>query len=258
MNSGTSTRVAWHKGPMAGFDLETTGVDVEQDRIVTASLVWIFPPASDSERARTIEQTTIVNPGVPIPPGATAVHGITDERAAAEGQDPEAVLQSLVTELGHIIQAGTPIVGMNLVYDLTLLDRECRRWGVPALDRIEPVVDVRVLDKHVSWRRGPRKLQDLCSFWGVKLDQAHHSGADALASLRLAFVLAERHPQFQIPLAELHARQIGWHAEQVASFAGYRRRIGDPLTDEDGSWPVRPCRNPVDWPPVAAVPGGEA
>ncbi|NUQ88686.1 MAG: 3'-5' exonuclease, partial [Glycomyces artemisiae] len=57
----------WFEGPLLGFDTETTGVSVEQDRIVQAALV-----------TGTGSTTWLIDPGVTIPPGATRVHGITD------------------------------------------------------------------------------------------------------------------------------------------------------------------------------------
>ncbi|MDE6371753.1 MAG: 3'-5' exonuclease, partial [Duncaniella sp.] len=61
------------KRPIVFFDLETTGVDVTHDRIVEISIIKVMPNGEE------IEKTRRVNPGIPIPPEATAVHHITDE-----------------------------------------------------------------------------------------------------------------------------------------------------------------------------------
>lgn len=61
------------KKPLIFFDLETTGVNVTKDRIVELSYIKIYPNGKEEER------TIRLNPEMPIPPQATAVHHITDE-----------------------------------------------------------------------------------------------------------------------------------------------------------------------------------
>lgn len=225
--------VAWHRAPMLGFDLETTGTSVETDRIVTAAVVRVG-------NGDTRLSTWLANPGIDIPQGATDVHGITTAKARAEGQNPEAVLGYLLLELAAASAAGVPIVGMNLAYDMTLLDRELRRHGLGPLPPLCPVIDVRVLDKACDpYRKGGRKLADLVAAYGVRLDQAHDAGYDALGALRVAWAIAQRYPELQIDPVALHERQIRWHASQVASFAAYRAKQGQPLEDANGEWPVR-------------------
>lgn len=229
----------WHTGPMVGFDTETTGIDVEQDRIVTASLVHIRPGQPVERDAH------MVAVDIDIPEQATAVHGITTDRARATGRPAADVLAEVVDVLDVTLTAGTPVVTMNGVYDLTILDRECRRWGVrPLSDRVPvaPVIDVRVLDKVVDrYRKGGRKLTDLCATYQVRIEEAHDSTWDALAACRVAWRICQRNPQIAgMDLHDLHRAQIGWHAEQQQSFAAYRRRIGQPVSDTDGAWPLRP------------------
>jgi DNA polymerase III epsilon subunit-like protein len=231
---------AWTHGPMCGYDLETTGVDVENDRIVTASTVLVSP----GERPGST--TWLANPGVEIAAEAAAVHGITTEHAIEHGRKPAEVVGELVAQLGRAFRSGVPVVGMNVVFDFTILDRECRRHlGASLVDALGcdvfPVVDVRVLDKRVDpYRAGKRKLVDLCNHYGVRLDQAHDAAADALGALRIAWVIHRRKASVnKLTLSELHHAQVAWHAEQVASFAAYREKKGEPLSDVNGEWPLR-------------------
>ncbi len=232
-------RVEWHKGPLLGFDLETSGVDVESDRTVTAALVYIEP----GKPPVTINR--LVNPGIDIPDEAAAIHGITTAHAFEHGEPPHAVLLDVVGCLADACKAAVPIVGMNLPYDFTLLDRDCRRHGVqPLVDVVEhiaPVVDVRILDKNADpFRKGTRKLTDLCAHYGVQLTEAHNSGADALGACRVAWKLAQMHPKFQIDLATLHGRQIAWCKNQFIGFRNHRQKTGNPLEGTyDGSWPMQ-------------------
>lgn len=233
MTTTAPVLTAWHRGPLCGFDLETTGVDVEIDRIVTAAVVHVG-------NGETRTDSWLANPGIDIPEQASAVHGITTERARAEGMNPYELLSRVRVHLVGAARGGTPIVTMNGRYDLTLLDRELRRHGLGPLPDLRPVIDVRVLDKACDpYRKGGRKLTDLCHAYGVKLDAAHDAGGDALGALRVAWAIANRYPELQIDPHALHERQVRWHAAQVASFADYRRRQGQPLDDENGEWPVR-------------------
>jgi DNA polymerase-3 subunit epsilon len=235
----TGSLFAWHDGPMVGFDTETTGVDVEHDRIVTAAIV------TNTRDAQPLEW--MLNPGILIPEGATAVHGITTERAVEDGMDPAAGVEDITDTLhGHLAQ-GTPVIVANAVYDLTLLDRECRRHGLPTLEQrlgrpIAPVVDPMVIDRRLDrWRKGSRTLTHLAEHYRVPLgDDAHGAAADALAALRITWRLAVLFPnEVQVPLVDLHARQQAWRAEWAEDFVKYLVRQGKPADDVVGTWPLK-------------------
>ncbi|MFB6934539.1 3'-5' exonuclease [Streptomyces chartreusis] len=232
--------MSWHLGRLAGFDTETTGVDVETDRIVTACIVEVggnTPP---------LTANWLINPGVDIPEAATAVHGVTTEKAKTEGQPAEEGIAELVAGLTQIVLAGTPLVIMNAPYDLTLLDREARRYGVQPLSEVVGdelhVVDPRVIDKQVDkFRRGKRTLTDLCGHYRVKLDGAHSADADAIAACRVAWRLGQRYPRLaDMPVWELHKAQAGWHAEWAEGFEAHLRSKGDADAVIDRSWPLVP------------------
>lgn len=224
----------WHNDVMVAFDTETTGLNLESDRIVTACVAVIDP-------GRAPQVTSwLINPGVPIPVEATAIHGITDERVAEDGEKPPVALGQIAGLLAAFLTLGVPVVGMNLAYDLTLLDRDCRRHGVDTVTDLlcgkplAPVVDVLVLDKAVDrYRRGRRTLTALCQTYGVRTDGAHDSTHDALAAARVAWKIAHRHPKIGgEDLRVLHDAQIGWAAGQAASFAAYLRRLAEEKAHE--------------------------
>lgn len=251
---------------MAGFDLETTGVSVESDRVVQAALVIVDVPNKYSTA-----DVQLINPGVPVPEAASAIHGLTTDKVQAEGGDPAEVLEHYADELFGVMAAGLPVVTMNGSYDFTLFDRELRRHNLKTLEErlgrpIGPAVDVRVLDKLCHpFRKGGRKLTDLCDHYEVRHDGAHDAGADALAACRIAWRMCEwggRPLEFfqanpaigsrdvnkvaasyrrltELTLSELHAVQVKAKAEQDASFAEYKRRRGEEC-DADGHWPMRP------------------
>lgn len=230
----------WWEGPLVGFDTETSGVDVESDRIVTANVVLV---AGDDQVIESHEW--LINPGVPIPAQATAVHGVTDERAQANGMTAAHGIQTLANTLRHVHEVA-PIAGFNLAFDLTLLDRECRRYGIEPLDP-RPVIDGYVLDKQADpYRRGKRTLGATCEHYGVPLgDDAHDAAADALAAVRLARAIGRREPHPPADATVLHQGQIIWRRQQQQSLADYFRSVGKDASDVDGAWPVRPVREAV-------------
>jgi DNA polymerase-3 subunit epsilon len=234
--------MGWHKGMLCAFDLETTGVDPETARIVTGCVSLINGTTGQSQT-----KTLLANPGVEIPEAATAVHGITTEYAAEHGDDPATVAGVLADTLLGRVYDGVPIVGCNLPYDLTLLDRETRRHGLePFADRFlaaNPVViDVYVLDKHLDrYRRGKRQLADLCGHYDVRIDGAHDAGHDAIAAARVAYRIAQRNPDIAgMPLHELHELQVRAKAEQARSFRDYLAKKGEPADDVREEWPLIP------------------
>lgn len=224
----------WHSGVMYAYDCETTGVDVETDRIVTATLVKVH--GSDVEA-----RSWLLNPGVPIPAEATAIHGVTDERAQAEGIDPATACAQILADLDEAWTGGKPVIVYNAAFDLSILDRELRRHCGQSLDGvIGPVIDPFCIDKHLDkYRKGKRTLTATCEHYGVRLDGAHDATQDALAAARLAWRLATVYPEKLGDLSAVNGLQTAWRAEWAEGFADYLARQGTP-EPVDGNWPLRP------------------
>ncbi|HEY5342363.1 MAG TPA: exonuclease domain-containing protein [Solirubrobacteraceae bacterium] len=233
--------MSWHTGRLAAFDIETTGVDRQSDRIVTAavSLVGGDQPAE--------HLAWLVDPGIDIPSGAISVHGITTELARAEGRVAGEAVDEITTVLADQLARGVPIVAFNACFDLTILDREARRHGLRSLvDRVGGtdgmlVIDPRILDKQFDrFRRGKRTLSATCEHYRVKLDDPHAANADALAAARIAYRLGAGVPDLRdLDLRTLHRLQISWASEQAESLENYFRRAGR-AEHVDGAWPVVP------------------
>lgn len=239
--------MSWHTEPLVGFDLETTGVDVETARIVTAAAVDYQPGDSiDTLPDRAHMWLSDVG-GSEIPAEATKIHGYTTEQAHANGRPAADVANEIADTLAAALSTGIPVVAMNARYDFTVLDRELRRHGLPTLwQRIGgdvppgPVVDPYILDKQADkYRKGSRKLEALAVHYGVALAAAHTADADALAAVEVAVAIAEQYPQLQVHPEQLHVWQIRWAAEQAASFQQYLRKT-DPYAVIDGEWPLVP------------------
>lgn len=238
--------MAWHRELLIGFDLETTGTDPYEARIVTGAVIEVRDGHVLGRRE------WLADPGVEIPADAVAVHGISSERASAEGRPADLVVDAMADVLVAYWKSGVPVVAYNAAFDLTLLSAELRRHGLPSLrDRLggtdpAPVIDPYTIDRWADrYRRGKRNLEAVCAEYGVELKSAHDAASDALAAARLAGVIAVRHPKVAaLGPAELHRRQIEWYAQWAADFQDFLRRKGEADAIVDGRWPLREEKSP--------------
>jgi DNA polymerase III subunit epsilon len=234
------THRPWHAGELLAFDLETTGVDPFTDVPVSFALVRMVDGVVASR------ETSLVDPGRPIPQPAMAVHGITDECARSEGMAlPNAV--SVVAEaLLDASGRGVPVVGMKLDFDLTIVDVCHRRehgFGLADAGFSGPAIDALVLDRHFDrFRRGRRSLASLCAQYGAEIEHAHDAVADAKATLDVVLAMCARFPELSAATpGDLHRQQTGWHREWADSFSQWRMR--------EGMLPLEPCSRtwPIAW-----------
>ncbi|MFF8954845.1 3'-5' exonuclease [Streptomyces sp. NPDC014894] len=232
----------WYEGPMAAFHTGTTGIDVEEDRIVAASVV-----VQDSAGGHPRVTRWLVSPGVPVPPGATGTHGPTEERLRLHGRWPAPVMEEIGRSLAEQCAAARPLVVMNAPFDLTVLDRELRRHRAASLARYLEnvslcVVDPWVLDRHLDrYRKCGRTLADLCEQYGVPLGERRDTTSDALASLEVARAVGRRFAarMERLSAAELHTLQAVWHAAQARGLQTWFARGGTPEPVHP-AWPLRP------------------
>lgn len=222
----------WTTRPICAFDLETTGRDPLSARIVTACVVTV-----DGDRPR--PRNWIVDPGVEIPAGASAIHGISTAHAREHGQNYASGYREIREALTEAWEAGYAVVAFNAAYDLTVMDAEGRRLGFGPLHGYGLVLDPYVIDREVDpRRRGKRTLGALCEHYGIDLGSAHQAEADALAAAELARLLPQRFPHLA-DLDDMMASQTTWHAERQRDFLEYLRREGRDTSDVDGRWPIR-------------------
>ena len=235
--------MGWNDGPLLGFDTETTGLDVDRDRIVTAALVR-------RDAAGTHVRTWLLNPGVEIPEPAAAIHGVSTEHAKAHGMPPKVALDEIAAELAEAFRAGVPVVAYNAAFDLCLLDAELRRHRLPTLpDRLlgaaRPVIDPLVLDRAEDREReGKRKLVDLCGVYEVvESGDLHNADVDVVATLDVLERIVGRFPHLaDLDLDTLHEYQVTAHRAWAESFNAWRTEKG---LDGPGAEPTWPAREPV-------------
>ena len=224
-----------------GFDLETTGVSSFRDSPVSYGFAERLTP--DAQTGLRLA-SGYIHPGRAIPPGATAVHGITDAMVAEATPVAEAT-EWLARSVFEVWGDGGIIVGMNVSYDLTMIDSLCRRWGLAPLRNrgsLGPILDVLILDRHFDkWRKGSRKLVDMCQHYGVALASAHSAVDDALASLLVLDALRERFSDIDaVEVNQLNVVQRAWYQEWLHSFSAFRQtKGGAPISPSQFEWPIQ-------------------
>ena len=235
---------SWIHGPLLGFDTETTGVDPRRDRLVTAALVARGPLVAGARSQRV--RTWMADPGVEIPAAAAAVHGVSTERARAEGRTAPEVLEEVAGALAAAMSAGTPVVAFNGSFDLTLMESELSRHALPTVRErlggdLGPVVDPLVLDRGVDrYRRGKRRLGDLCEVYGVSVDESLHTAeVDVIATLDVLEALVHAYPELaRLGLDELVPFQASAHRRWAESFNAWLARKSPGRPGADLGWPL--------------------
>lgn len=151
------------------FDLETTGKDPKTARIVEIGFVLIKPDGTEKSFQR------FINPLMPIPPEATAVHGITDEMVK------DAMTWSTYAERMAKGFTDVDLAGFNVKYDIQVFAAECARVDLPWEHTGA------IIDGHRLWQiLEPRTLSDASEhFLGEKLEGAHRADADTKQTWRI-------------------------------------------------------------------------
>lgn len=170
--------------PIIFFDLETTGVNFQNDRIVEISYIKVFP--NGTEESKTIR----VNPGRPIPPEATAVHHITDADVANERH-----FKDIAREIARTFQ-GCDIGGFNSnKFDLPLLQEEFIRAGVDDFDPSRcRLIDVQTIFHKMEQRTLIAAYKFYCN---KDLTEAHSANADTRATYEVLKAQLDRYPELK-------------------------------------------------------------
>ncbi|HEX2675200.1 MAG TPA: 3'-5' exonuclease [Polyangiales bacterium] len=200
----------WLDTRIAIIDFETTGLSSETDRILEIGV------ACFARGELTLLKNWLVNPGVPIPEQARAVHNISDEEIAGAPAFAE-----IVSELQDVLRGHLP-VAYNAAFDRGFLQAELQRAGVKSKDLppafvpdvvwIDPLVWVRELYRDDK----SKKLTDIAARLGIELDKAHRAASDAQATGKVLLALAERMPATYREVIGLQSRYAERHEADFA------------------------------------------
>ena len=182
IDEGPSLESVRHR--FVAIDLETTGLDPRRDAIVSLAAI----PFLDG--VPTAGYVTLVNPGRPIPPESTAVHGLTD--GMVRGAPP---LEHVLRDAEPVIESAV-LVGHNVGFDVAVLSRARRARGLPRVRN--HVIDTNRLaaSLHPEWR--DLSLEHVADRLGVEVVARHTAEGDALTAGRILVAL----------LPELGARRV--------------------------------------------------
>lgn len=177
--------------PLAVFDIEATGINPRNDRIVELAVLRVHP---DQTRDR---HHWLINPERPIPPETTRIHGISDADVANSPR-----FRDLANELDALFR-GCDIGGYNVLrFDIPMLTEEFSRCGI-----VFDTEDRRVFDaQRVFHRKVPRDLTAAVQYYCGELHMdAHGAEADALATLKVMEAQLTRYPDLPRDLDALDA-----------------------------------------------------
>ncbi|MCM1138651.1 MAG: 3'-5' exonuclease [Duncaniella sp.] len=223
------------KKPIVFFDLETTGVDVTNDHIVEISIIKVMPSGEE------IEKTRRINPGVKIPPEATAVHHITDEDVA-DAPTFKQIARSLAKEM-----TGCDIAGFNSnKFDIPMLDQEFQRAGVKFDFSKARLIDVQT----IFHKKEQRTLVAAYRFYcGKELDGAHSANADTRATYEVLMAQLDKYDDLPNDMEELSKfsnqnRSVDFMSrlifndnnEEVINFGKYKGKLATEVLQKDPSY----------------------
>jgi len=171
------------KNPLVFFDLETTGIDMVNDRIVEICILKVFPDG------RTEVKTRRVNPTIPIPAQATAIHGITNE----DVKDCP-TFKEIAKSLVQLIE-GCDFAGYNSnKFDLPLLAEEFIRAGIDFDLKKRKFIDVQTIFHKMEQRTLVAAYKFYCD---KDLDNAHSAEADTVATYEVLKAQLDRYPELK-------------------------------------------------------------
>lgn len=171
------------KNPIIFFDLETTGVNINTDRIVEISYIKVYPNGSEEEN------TMRINPEMPIPAEATAVHHITDDDVK-----DKPTFKLVAKDLARVFE-GCDIAGFNSNrFDIPLLMEEFLRAGVDIDFSNRKFVDIQTIFHKMEQRTLVAAFRFYCN---GELENAHSAMADTRATYEVLKAQLDRYPQLQ-------------------------------------------------------------
>ena len=175
--------------PICFFDLETTGIDISKDRIVEIAIVKVYPNGNKESK------TWLVNPTIPIPAQATAIHGITNEKVANEPTFNELAPQI------HSMIKDSDLAGFNSDrFDIPLLAEELLRAEVDFDMKNRVSVDVQT----IFHKKEERTLSAAYKFYcDTSLENAHGAEADTVATYEILKAQLDRYPDLENDMKSL-------------------------------------------------------
>jgi DNA polymerase III subunit epsilon len=172
------------KIPLCFFDLETTGINITQDRIIEIAVIKLMP------NGETIRKINLINPTVPIPPESSAIHGITDENVK-----DKPTFKEVAKEYVKFFE-GADLAGFNILkFDMPLLVEEFLRADVDFDYSRKKIIDAQRIFHMMEKRTLSAAFKFYC---GRELEEAHSAEADTQATLDVLLAQVERYENQEV------------------------------------------------------------
>ena len=223
------------RNPLVFFDLETTGIDIAKDRIVEISMVKVMPNGEE------IVKTRRINPGMPIPPESTAIHGITDEdvKDCPKFKD---IAKSLAAQI-----EGCDLAGFNSNrFDIPMLAEEFLRAGVDVDLNRRKFIDVQTIFHKMEQRNLTAAYKFYCN---KDLANAHSAEADTMATYEVLKAQLDRYPELENDVnflskyssftnnVDFAGRMVyNEKGQEVINFGKYKGRLVEEVLKSDPSY----------------------
>ena len=223
------------RNPLVFFDLETTGIDIAKDRIVEISMVKVMPNGEE------IVKTRRINPGMPIPPESTAIHGITDEDVKDCPKFKE-IAKSLAAQI-----EGCDLAGFNSNrFDIPMLTEEFLRAGVDVDLNRRKFIDVQTIFHKMEQRNLTAAYKFYCN---KDLANAHSAEADTMATYEVLKAQLDRYPELENDVnflskyssftnnVDFAGRMVyNEKGQEVINFGKYKGRLVEEVLKSDPSY----------------------
>lgn len=190
--------------PIIFFDLETTGVNIANDRIVEISILKVHPNGNKESK------TWLVNPEIEIPKESSDIHGITNEKVVNEP-----TFKELAVKVSEMME-GCDLAGFNSNrFDIPLLAEEMMRANVKFSMKNRVAIDVQVIFHKMEERTLSAGYEFYC---GKKLDNAHSAEADTMATYEILKAQLDKYENLKNDVEFLN--DFSTHSKR-ADFAGF-------------------------------------
>jgi len=191
----------WKKGTVIAIDVETTGLDPEKDKIVELGTARMVNGKINKVHSR------LINPGIPIPPEASAIHGITDKKVK---DAPE--FGDIVQKVADWLSTADVLVAYNWPFDASFMLNEMGdawKWLAMTKPVIDPLVVVRLEKVGRFWKgKGRHKLENVIDRLGIWVDgNAHSAGTDCEMTLTVLQAFMDHLPDDADEAASLIVKQ---------------------------------------------------
>lgn len=200
--------------PICFFDIEATGINIAKDRIIEISLLKIYPNGNKEQK------NWRIHPGMPIPPQATAIHGIQDADVA-----DKPLFKAIASEICKMIE-DADLAGYNSNrFDIPLLAEELLRAGSSFDVRKHKTIDVQVIFHKME----PRTLAAAYRYYCQKeLTEAHSAQADTFATYEVLQAQLGKYQDLKKDVKSLNEFSYQQNIADLAGFIGIDE-IGDEI-----------------------------